>query len=94
MHCLAALIYSSGQRFGPQLENYFTLRSQGGPLSSIAGERTTTTKAGSPPQPPAFEYKFDPKRADAKAADGDAKAAGGAAPKAGAKAGRRLTQSE
>ncbi len=81
----AGINWSAGTKFGPQAENYFTLRSQGGPYSSIAGTRTTNVKAGSPPQPPVYQFSFDPKRSDTpKAKDaGDKKTSG-----------RRLTQSE
>jgi hypothetical protein len=94
LFALAAINYQSGQKFGPP-ENYFSLVSRGGPLSSIQGTRTTDVKVGSPPRPPAFVYTFDPKRSDTKDA-GDKKGGGDAPKGAGDKkaGGRRLSQSE
>jgi hypothetical protein len=80
----AAVNWAAGTKFGPP-ENYFTLRSQGGPYSSIAGTRTTTAKAGSPPRPPVYQFSYDSKRSDTPAPkEAGEKKAGG----------RRLSQSE
>ena len=86
----AALNWSAGTKFGPP-ENYFTLRSQGGPYSSIQGTRTTDVKVGSPPRPPVFQYSYNPKRSDTGGGDEKKSGGGGGDKKAG---GRRLTQSE
>ena len=80
---LTAINWAAGTKFGPP-ENYFTLRSQGGPYSSIAGTRTTTAKAGSPPRPPVYQFSYDPKRSDTPAPKDEGKKSSG----------RKLAQSE
>jgi hypothetical protein len=80
---LAAINWAAGTKFGPP-ENYFTLRSQGGPYSSIAGTRTTTVKAGSPPRPPVYQFSYDSKRSDTPAPKDEGKKSSG----------RKLAQSE
>lgn len=72
------LAYGAKWAIGAPCENYYTLRSQGGPDSSIAGTRTTDIKQGCPPAPPIFKFSYDPKRSDAGGKDGgkDAKKGG------------------
>jgi hypothetical protein len=81
------LAYGAKWAIGAPCENYYTLRSQGGPDSSIAGTRTTDIKQGCPPAPPIFKFSYDPKRSDAGGKDG-----GKDAKKGGSR--RRLAQSK
>lgn len=84
----AAVNFSYGTKYtlGAPCENYYTLRSRGGPDSSLVGEyeRKTTVKVGCPQPEPIFRYSYDPKRSDIGAKDG-AKDGGKDAKKAGPK---------